>query len=193
MLNIIYINKIEKYLLLALLSCAFAEGLFGPLYAIYVSELGGDIFDISFAWSSFLIVSGLLTILLGKLSDKHNKHLFLIYGFIITIISTFSYLLVSNPSHLFFVQIGLGIGSALIWPVWDTLYSKYQDKNEEGEEWGFVEGGWNIIAGISLLIGSIIIHHFGFHIIFIVMGSFFILGLIMILVTIDSIKKELNL
>lgn len=69
-------NKIEKYLLLALIFSAFAEGLLGPLYTIFVSEIGGDIFDISWAWASFLIVSGLLTIVLGKLSDKHNKHIF---------------------------------------------------------------------------------------------------------------------
>lgn len=182
-------NKIEKYLLLALIFSAFAEGLLGPLYTIFVSEIGGDIFDISWAWASFLIVSGLLTIVLGKLSDKHNKHIFLIYGFIFTIIMTFSYLLVYEPWHLFFIQIGLGISSALIWPVWDTLYSKYQDKNKEGEEWGFVEGGWNIAGGISLIISSLIVYSFGFNLVFIIMGILQIVGLIMILLTIKDIKK----
>ena len=185
-------NKIEKYLLLSLLSCAFAEGLFGPLYAVFVTEIGGDIFDISWAWAAYLIVSGVLTIILGKMSDSYNKHHFLILGFIITIISTFSYIFVTNSLYLFIVQIGLGIGSALIWPVWDVLFSKFQDKNEEGEEWGLSEGGWNIAAGISLILGSVIVFYFGFSMLFILMGIFYILGLILIILTIVSIKKEIE-
>lgn len=90
---------------------------------------------------------------------------------------------------IYFYQIGLGISSALIWPVWDTLYSKYQDKNKEGEEWGFVEGGWNIAGGISLIISSLIVYSFGFNLVFIIMGILQIVGLIMILLTIKDIKK----
>lgn len=34
------------------------EGMLGPLLAIYTERIGGDIFDISWAWAIYLVVTG---------------------------------------------------------------------------------------------------------------------------------------
>ena len=48
---------------------AFGEGMLGPLYAVFAEKIGGSILDISWAWSIYLIVTGALVIIIGKISD----------------------------------------------------------------------------------------------------------------------------
>ena len=105
------------------------EGMLGPLFAIFAERIGGNILDISWAWATYLIVTGLLSIIIGKISDtKISKEKLMIAGYLLNTIFTFSYLTVSEPIHLFFVQGGLGIAAALPSPTWSALYAKYEDK-----------------------------------------------------------------
>jgi MFS family permease len=48
----------------------FGEGLFGPLFAIFSEKVGGDLLDITWAWSLYLIVTGVFYVLIGKLFNR---------------------------------------------------------------------------------------------------------------------------
>src|SRR3989344_2612686 len=50
------------------------EGMLGPLFAIFAGRIGGDILDITWAWATYLIVTGVLYILVGKLTDGSKKN-----------------------------------------------------------------------------------------------------------------------
>ena len=145
--------------------------MFGPLFAVFAEKIGGDILDISWAWATYLIVTGILVIFIGKLSDKQiSKEKFMIWGYALNALFTFGYLLVSSPLHLFFIQIGLGIAAALSMPTWEALYSKYEDKKHEGYEWGLAGGEAQIIMGIAMVVGGLIVNYLSFKVLFITMG-----------------------
>ena len=164
-------NK-EKILFYSSNIWSFAEGLFGPLLVVFADWIGGNILDIAWAWATYLIITGLMIMVVGRISDKSlSKEKILLLGLGINTIFTFSYLLVSSPVHLFIVQIGLGIGTALSWPTWDALYSKYQDKDKIGYSWGKVDGAEQILTGIAIIIGGIIVTYISFYLLFILMGS----------------------
>ncbi len=134
--------------------------------------MGGDILEISWAWATYLIVTGLLIVVVGKISDKWiSKEKLMITGYALNAIFTFSYLLVSSPMYLFFVEAGLGIASALAWPTWDALYAKYEDRRHDGFTWGLAAGGEFLMSGIAMIFGGFIVAYFSFNVLFIIMGS----------------------
>lgn len=167
------INKGIRILLVADTIWFFGEGMLGPLFAVFAERIGGDIFDITWAWATYLIVTGGLIMLIGKISDKKalkKEHLVTI-GYILNAVFTFGYLLVSAPIHLFIVQIGLGISAALATPTWNALYAKHEDSGRTGLEWGLADGAAQIFSGIAIILGGIIVGYFSFDLLFIVMGS----------------------
>ena len=147
------------------------EGMLGPLFAIFAGKIGGDILDITWAWATYLIVTGVLYIIVGKLTDgrKINAEVMVI-GYILNTIFTFSYLFVSSPWHLVMVQAGLGVAAALSTPTWYALYAKYEDKKHDTYEWGLAGGEAEIITGIAVIIGGFIVTYFSFNLLFLTMG-----------------------
>lgn len=181
------INRNIKLLLYGGNIWYFGEGMFGPLFAVFTEHVGGDIFDISWAWAIYLVLSGLLNIWVGKFTDKYdNKEKIMVLGYALNALFTFGYLFVSTPMHLFIVQAGLGVASALASPTWDALYAKHEDKREAGFEWGLAGGESQIITGIAILIGGYIVVFASFNTLFIIMG------VIQVIATVYQVQILLN-
>jgi MFS family permease len=147
----------------------FGAGLLGPLFAIFAERIGGNVLDITSAWAIYMIVTGLLTMVVGRIGDKVGHQRLVITGYTLTTIFTFSYLLVSEPIHLFLVQGGLGVALALSNPTWAALYDKYSDDSHDGYIWGSAMGQGNIATGIAALLGGLIVTYFSFEALFVLM------------------------
>lgn len=146
------------------------EGMFGPLLAIFAERIGGDILDISYAWATYLFATGLLIIIIGKISDSVSKEKLMIAGYALNAVFTFSYLLINSPVHLLFVQAGLGVAAAFATPTWESLYSLSGNRKQKGFEWGLFEGNTQIITAIAIILGGIIVTYFSFTVLFVTMG-----------------------
>jgi MFS family permease len=148
-----------------------SAAMLGPIYAIFVEKVGGDILDASFAFGIFSFVAFLTTFFSGKYADKHkNNEILLMVGYLILAVGFLSYIFVSSVISLFIVQIIIGFGKALYAPAFDGLYSKYLDKGEQNTEWGLWEGTDYITQSIGAVIGGMIANYFGFNALFIIMG-----------------------
>src|SRR3990167_2426171 len=113
------LNKNSRILLYGSNIWYFGEGMLGPLFAVFTERIGGDILDISWAWATYLIITGILYIVVGKYIDgKHSKSKVMVFGYALNAIFTFSFLFVSSPWHLFIVQAGLGVAAAMATPTW---------------------------------------------------------------------------
>jgi len=165
-------HKKIKILLAASYLWFFGEGLLGPLYVIFAQRIGGDILEITGAYALYLIVTGMLSIAFGKLSDTHSKEKLMVLGYAINTLATFGYLLVDSPLKLFFIQALLGVAAALATPTWDSLFSEYVDRKKSGEQWGLSDGGPHIVTGVAIIFGGLIVTYFGFAALFILMGLF---------------------
>jgi len=82
-----------------------AGALIGPIYALFVEKIGGDLLDASGAFAVFMITAALVVFLLAFWEDrsKHKKK-FVIAGYGIGIIGYAGYLFVNSASSLFVVQ-----------------------------------------------------------------------------------------
>jgi MFS family permease len=149
----------------------FGEGMLGPLFAVFTERIGGSILDISWAWATYLIFTGVFVIFVGKISDTRSKENLMVLGYGLNALLTFAYLLVSSPAHLFLVQAGLGFASALAIPTWSALYSSSGSRKQKGYEWGLVAGEARIFTAAGLIIGGFVASYLGFPALFIMMGT----------------------
>jgi len=182
------LNKKTKVLLKADVAWFFGEGLLGPLFAVFTERVGGDILNITWAWATYLIVTGLLITIIGKVSDKIiNKRKLVFYGYVLNAILTFGYLLIDNPYSLLLLQAGLGVAAAMATPTWDALYSEYEDKKKDGFIWGLADGISQIFTGLAIIIGGFVVVYFSFTALFIIMG---IVQTISVILLIPILKKK---
>jgi predicted MFS family arabinose efflux permease len=164
-------TKTAKILLLGANIWYFGEGMMGPLFAVFAQRVGGDILDITWAWSTYLGITGILYILIGKaINKKPYKTKVMVAGYILNAIFTFGYLLVKNPLHLFLVQAGLGAAEAIGTPAWDALYAQNVADKSDTYAWGLSSGQSQIVTGIAFAIGGLIAHFVSFESLFITMG-----------------------
>src|SRR3989344_4152544 len=149
----------------------FGEGMLGPLFAVFAQRLGGSVLDISWAWSIYLVVTGILVILIGKVSDvKISKEKLMIAGSFLNALFTFGYIFVSTPTQLFLVEAELGVAAALSSATWSALYAEHGDIGRSGYIWGLANGQSQLTMGIAIIVGGFIVNHFSFTVLFITMG-----------------------
>jgi len=63
-------HNIVKILLFSSIVHTFSLGLLGPIYAVFVQGIGGNILSASSAWAIYSVTIGILTIVFGKFEEK---------------------------------------------------------------------------------------------------------------------------
>ncbi|MDD1677640.1 MAG: hypothetical protein LUO93_00455, partial [Methanomicrobiales archaeon] len=75
----------------------------GPIYALFVEKVGGDLLDASFAGSIFAVAAGLTVWLSGKYSDRLKQpELVIVFGYGVM---GFGYLLYTMVNSIWFLLV----------------------------------------------------------------------------------------
>ncbi len=144
----------------------------GPLFAVLTTRVGGDVLEITWAWSTYLAVTGIGMVATGRLGDRIGHHYLSVFGYILTPIFTFGYLFVDTPFELLVIQAGLGLGLAFSNPTWSALYDKYSGKGDnDGFLWGLSSAGGYLAQAGAVLCGGFIVTNWSFDTLFIIMGT----------------------
>ena len=174
----ISMRKELKILLTTNALFVLAAGLFGPIYAVFVEEIGGDLLTAGSAYAAFAIAAGVLILIIGRWEDrvKHQEKLVML-GYALSCLGFVGLLFVREPIHLFIVQVMFGIGEAVLAPAYDGLYSKNLDRGKAASEWGFWEGTERIVMAVAAFVGGFLASVYGFRFLFLVMLGFSVIGL----------------
>ena len=154
-------ERLRKILLVSDALYLLSGGLLGPIYALFVDRIGGDLLDASFTSALFLLTAGTVVLVLGLWEDK-SKHQrkFVIAGYGVGVLGTFGYLFVNSTAALFAVQAVLGLSVALKDPAYDALFSK------SGKHLALAWGAWEATdywaLGAGALLGGLVAQSFGF-------------------------------
>jgi predicted MFS family arabinose efflux permease len=139
---------------------------------VFSQKVGGDLLDITWAWSAYLVVTGLMYLFVGRvLQNSKYQELVMVLGYALNTIFTFSYLMVDSVKTLFFVQIGLGIAESLSTPIWDSLFANDMETKNNTFLWGLATGHTHFVTGIAVAIGGLITYYISFQMLFVIMGS----------------------
>lgn len=115
-----------------------AGGLFGPLYAVFVEDIGGDLLTAGSAYAAFSVAAGILIFLISRWEDrvKHQEKL-IIAGYVLSCLGYLGYIFVQSPFQLFAIQIVFGVGEAIGTPAYDGLYSSSWRRESSSQNGGY--------------------------------------------------------
>ena len=114
--------NIRKILLLSDAFYLASGALLGPIYAVFVNKIGGDIIEAGGSFAVFMLTAGFVVFLLAIWEDKSkHKKKFVIAGYGIGVIGTAGYFFVNSSAVLFIVQALLGLSVALAWGEWEAV------------------------------------------------------------------------
>jgi len=166
-----------KLLLSASIVGNFSAGLLGPIYALFVKEINGDLLVVSVSFAIYTLVFALLSTFMGKLEDKKfNKEEMVFLGYLISCIGNLLFLFIKTPLHLYLVQALMGIGVAIVTPAWEALYSLALDKGKESSEWSYWNAGTGLSVSLAAIFGGLIVTYYGFKTLFVIMASFHLIS-----------------
>ena len=167
-----FFNKALRVLLVTNGLILVSAAMLGPIYAIFVEEIGGDLLDASIAGFLFALTAGLVSLFSGKISDGTRRNeIIMTIGYLLMGTGFFLYQFINSVLFLFAIQILIGLGEAIYAPAFDKLYSVHLDRGKSGTEWGAWECMNYFAAAFGALIGGLIVTQFGFKAIFIIMAA----------------------
>lgn len=176
------LNRSLKVLLVINLIFCFGSTLLGPLYAVFIKEIGGSILTIGWAFAVYMITVGAVAFLAGKLGDNIKEKEYLLgVGYLIRAVGFFLYIFVGNTLHLLLLQFFLGTGEAIANPAFKAIYSIHLTRDKESSQWGIWDMSYSIIVGLAAILGALIVNFFGFAALFYTMSGLSILSFIILM------------
>jgi predicted MFS family arabinose efflux permease len=164
-------NKKLWLLLISYSLIQLAGGMIGPIYALFVEKIGGDLLDASLAYTTYSIATGLAMMVFGALEDKSkDKKILMVLGFALVGAAYFYYMFVTDMWGLLLAQVAIGVGNAMYTPAHDMLYAKHMDLKHAGRQWGTWEAMYNFAIASGAFLGGLIAVEWGFITLFGVMG-----------------------
>jgi len=169
------LNTALKLMLVVSGLFVFAFGMFTPLYAIFVKDIGGDITTASSAWAVFSLVAGLTTFITGSWENKIKEtEIGIVWSqFIIGLAYTFYYFtdFFSNGIlMLYLAQAILGLGMAFFWPAFHAVYAKHVEPTKSAWQWSLYDGLAYLTPAIAAVLGGWLVKHYGFDVVFLIMA-----------------------
>jgi DHA1 family multidrug resistance protein-like MFS transporter len=164
-------NKALRILLITNGLVMVAGAMLGPIYALFVKEIGGNLLDASLTGAFFALGAGITTLIAGKIADKSKRDERIVaIGYAIMGIGFLLYMFVNSIWFLFGVQLLVGFAEAFYSPAFDSLYTRHTTRSKVGREWSVWEASHYFSITIGSVIGGLIVTYFGFNTIFTIMA-----------------------
>lgn len=166
-------NRTIKLLMISDIFVITGFGLIDPILAIFIKDnlIGGTIFSAGLASTLFLITKSIIQLPFSRYVDSHDdKVKWLIIGTFFIALVPFIYIFANNISLIYLAQALHGIGAALAFPTWLSLWSIHLDKKHEGFEWSVYSTFTGLGTATAAAIGAAIAQFVGFKFSFIIVG-----------------------
>jgi MFS family permease len=149
----------------------FASYLLGPLYAIFVKNIVGDVLAISITTSVLLVSTTLFTYLISKYGDKvKEKEYLLIAGYFVRAVVWFLFIFANSLQTIIILQSLLGMGEAFGSSSFSAIFAEHLDRNQHVHEYANWHLTSTLVGSISTVVGGIIVSRFGFSYLFLLMS-----------------------
>lgn len=188
-------NRIIRILTFSDLLILFGFGLISPVFAVFITGqiIGGTLAVAGTASAIYLFSKSLIQLVIARRIDKidgeRDDFYWLLLGSFLVSLAPFLYLLCQLPWHLYLIQLIYGIGAALAYPGWCSIFTRHIDNGREAFAWSLYATLTGIGAALAAYLGGIIADKYGFFILFYVVGILSILGSVSLIVLHKSLSK----
>jgi MFS family permease len=171
-------------------------GLIAPIFAIFITDglEGGNLVTAGLATTVFLVVKACVQLPLSRFfidKEKHKTHSLLL-GTLLIIFVPFIYAAAESVSTIFIAQAVYGLGAAMAYPAWFSLFTTYMNKKHKGFEYTLYTTGAGIGSAITAYLGAQVADLLGFKYLFFLVGAIALFGffLLIVLDRIEAKNKE---
>jgi len=178
-----YLPKRKHFALFAVLNSlsGFSIGLFTPIFAIFIKQIGGGLLEMGLAYSILMAQTGILMLFSGSVADKFGIKKIYMAGSFLYSITLFFYIFVGQVYQIFILEFLKGIANGITIPLWSIISVRLADGTRIGREVGFMQAGFWIAQGIAGVVGASIAYFFSFQILFLFVGVTSLLGSLIII------------
>ena len=184
-------NKPFVVVWLALFISIAGIAMVSPLLSVFAQDMGASGIWLGLAFSGFAISQIPLMLIIGRLSDRFGKRLFLWLGLLIFAIAAVGYFWSPTYKELVFFRIFSGIGSAMVIPTAYAYVGEMAPRGHEGRYMGLFNIAMIAGFGIGPMIGGMVYDRLGMDATFISMGILSCLGFIVAFFFLPGRKSSL--
>jgi len=193
MLQLHMIKKVFPILAISIFSAMLGVGLIVPLLPLYAQDLGATGIQLGIIFGGYGISSSILTPIMGRLSDRRGRKLFLCIGLAGYTIISLGYVWAATVSQLTLVRVIQGVAGAMIIPIAMAYVGDLSPEGEEGKWMGYANAAFFGGLGIGPLLGGALAERFGMNASFYAMGGLCLLAfLVAVLFLPESRQRKIG-
>ncbi len=191
------VNFIIKILILSDFLIWSSNQLLAPIFAIFVVEKIGDSIEVvGIAAAIYLITKSIFEIPVGAYIDKAKDERYDLYtafiGTVLTAVVYFLYIYIDSVFHIYVLQALMGVGAALAFPGWYSIFTKHVDNGKEAFEWSLYDVLLGMGMAFTAALGGFLVQKFGFDTLFVLIGLFTLAGAFCLLLLKGDVIKKSN-
>jgi len=165
-------------------------GIISPLLPLYAENLGATGIWLGVIFSSFSISRTIFMPIIGRLSDRRGRKLFLCTGLLIYSIISLGYIWADSVSQLILVRLIQGSAAGMIIPIAQAYVGDISPEGEEGTWMGYFNAAFFTGFGFGPLLGGLLTDHFGMTVAFSSMGGLNLLAFLIAVLFLPEISHK---
>ncbi len=147
-------------------SAMLGLGLISPLLPGFAKEFGASGLWIGIIFAGFAISRAIFMPIVGNISDKIGRKIFVVSGLLLLSVVSLLYLLADNEYQLTVVRFIHGIGAAIVLPIVMAYAGEFAEEGKEGASMGPVTMVFYMGMAAGPLLGGVLHHTLGFNAVF---------------------------
>jgi len=184
------IKKVFPILALSTFSSMLGVGIISPLLPLYAENLGATGIWLGIIFSSFSISRTIFMPIIGRLSDRRGRKLFLCIGLLIYSITSLGYIWAGDVAQLTLVRLIQGSAAGMIIPIAQAYVGDISPEGKEGTWMGYFNASFFTGFGFGPLLGGVLTDHFGMNVAFYTMGSLNLIALLIAVLFLPEIRHR---
>jgi len=184
------LKKVFPILAVSIFSAMLGVGLITPLLPLYAQDLGATGIQLGIIFAGYGISNSILTPIMGRLSDRRGRKIFLCIGLAGYVIISLGYVWAANVSQLTLVRVIQGVAGAMIIPIAMAYIGDLSPEGEEGKWMGYANAAFFSGFGIGPLLGGALAERFGMNTSFYAMGGLCLLAFLVAVLLLPEIRQR---
>lgn len=149
-----------------------------PILPLYADQLGATGIWIGVVYGGYAISRAIFMPIIGRLSDRRGRKLFISIGLLISSLVSLTYILSNNMPQLIIVRLVHGAISGMITPVARAWVGDIAPRGEEGKWMGYFNAAFATGFATGPLLGGVITEYYGMSVAFTLMGGLNLLAFV---------------
>ncbi len=146
--------------------------------------------ELGMIFASFSISRAIFMPIIGRLSDRRGRKLFICLGLLIYAVVSLGYIWANNVLQLTLVRLIQGAAAGMIIPITQAYIGDVSPEGEEGKWMGYFNAAFFTGFGIGPLMGGVLIDHFGMTGTFYSMGGLNLLAFLVAVLFLPEISHQ---